>query len=799
MTDVRRALRRLAATPGFTIAAVFTLALGIGANTLTFSAIHGLLVRPLPFTEAERIAWVFTRDTSLGISGEAVSAEESNAVASAAAFESIANIGARSLIRADGDRRFEWKGLWVTANLASLLDVTPALGRTFSAEDMPRGPAPAMMLGYERWQRDFAGDPTILGRVLRFSDDKAGTVVGVLPRGLEFPFGRTPGASTGAGFTAGVQDFWLVGQDRADEYPGGMTIARLRPGAPARIAAAAADAAAAAVRRASPGRAGRSFSVVPLRDHALGFLGPGLPLVQGFAALVLLIACANLANLVLARAATARAEFALRTALGARTFDLLRILLAESLLLSVAGAGCGVFVAWAGQRAFAQLAAGQVALADRVRLDGTVLLFTLVLCVVTTVIFGLLPLIVRSSAPAASMLDRGGRSQTAGRRHGTILKALVVSQVAVALVLLTAGALVMQSLMRLLSVDAGYERGRVLTADLLLYERGSEVQPFFLRLHERLRGLPGVEAVGLIQSTPLTGKWTFREPIVVAGRPRDGRSDVAVPGSMVAFDYFKAMGIPIIEGRDFTRAEFLQQRPLSMIINDVAARLFFPGETAVGRRLHMFGRDREIVGVVKATRDVRLDTPPEPQWYQPMFFGSSQLVVRTAGDPAAFAATLQRELLASDPRLIVKQVAPLDEIVAASVFERRLATQFLSIFAAIALALAVVGLYGMLNFSTIQRRREFGVRAALGAQRRDLVAMVLAQGLGMTAIGIAIGVVGSVPLSAAFRHVLFEVSALDPLTMVMAGIVLAASAAAACFIPAWRAASTDPSIALRAE
>jgi putative ABC transport system permease protein len=357
----------------------------------------------------------------------------------------------------------------------------------------------------------------------------------------------------------------------------------------------------------------------------------------------------------------------------------------------------------------------------------------------------------------------------------------------------------MQSLVRLMSVDAGYERSHVLTADILLYERASEVQPFFLRLHERLRGLPGVAAVGLIQSTPLTGKWTFREPVVVVGRARDARSDIAVPGSLVAFDYFGAMGIPILEGRDFTRAEYLQPDPLSMIINDVAARVYFPGQTAVGRRLHMFGREREIVGVVKATRDVRLDTPAEPQWYQPMFFGSSQLVVRTTGDPAAFEATLRRELLASDPRLIVKQVVPLDAIVAASVFERRLATRFLSIFAAIALALAVVGLYGMLNFSTIERRREFGVRAALGAQRRDLVAMVLAQGLGMTAIGIAIGAAGSFPLSAAFQHLLFDVSAHDPLTTTIAGALLAASAAAACSIPAWRAASVDPSIALRAD
>jgi predicted permease len=410
-----------------------------------------------------------------------------------------------------------------------------------------------------------------------------------------------------------------------------------------------------------------------------------------------------------------------------------------------------------------------VALVDRIQLDGTVFSFTLVICAGTTVLFGLLP--------------------AAGRRHARVLRAFVVSQVAVTVILLTGAALVLQSLSRLLSVDTGYQKGQVVAADVLLYEGAADVHAFFRRVHERLRRLPGVHAVGLIQSTPLTGKWTFRERI----------RDVEVPGNFVAFDYFEAMGIPVLAGRTFTPAEYTAARPMSIVINDVAARLFFPDGDAVGRHLELFGRPREIVGVVKGTRDVRLDTPAEPQWYQPMFFGSSQLVVRTSADPAAFAETLRHELVAADPRVIVKRIEPLDAIVAASVFERRAATQLLSVFAGLALTLALVGLYGVLNFTTVQRRREFGVRAALGAQRRDLVGMVLRQGLTMTIAGVAMGVSASVPLAQALKSFLFEIRAVDPPTLILTSLGLVAVALSACAVPAWRAASVDPSITLRAE
>ena len=792
MPDLRLAMRRLRAAPGFTVAAILTLALGAGVNTLTFSAIRGLLIQPLPFTHGDRLVWVHARNAKVNLGDHLVNGDEVHALAQRmTSIDGIAVIGSSGLIHAEGQTRSEWKGLWVSANLAAVLEVQPAIGRTFAAADMHKSAARPALIGYERWQRDLGGDPNVVGRVLPFADNKRITVIGVLPRGLEFPFGRTPGAGAGSEFRAGIQDFWVLGQEKPEEYPGGMAVARLRDGVKTKIAQAETDTIVAAPDR--------SLHLVTFRDYALGAMRPALPLLEAFATLVLLIACANLASLVLARATKTRGEFAVRAALGAGQSDLFRILLAESLVICAVGTLAGLALAWGGQillRAFAQ---EHLAIVARIQMDASVLLFSTLLAAITSVAFGLLPMRVLRDAPAVSLLDRNARGQTSGPGQRRTFGALVVVQVAITLVLLNAAALVLQSLNKLMTVDTGYDRSSVVAADIMLFEPGKEVVAYFQRLHERLRGLPGVEAVGLVQSTPLTGKWTFTEKLVVNGRPPDARSKLDIPGSFVAYDYFRAMGIPVIAGRDFTETD-LRASPLrALIVNDVAASLFFPGESAVGREFLLFGRPREIVGVVKGTRDVRLDTPATPQFYQPAFTGSSQVIVRTSGDPAVFAGTLRRELIASDPRLIVKNVKPLDDIVSASVFERSLATRLLSVLALLALALALVGLYGVLTFTTIQRRREMGIRAALGARRADILRLVLAEGIGMTALGIAVGLLGSFTLAAWLRSLLFGVGPRDPLTATVVVASLVVAAVAACLLPAWRAASVNPALTLRSE
>jgi len=349
---------------------------------------------------------------------------------------------------------------------------------------------------------------------------------------------------------------------------------------------------------------------------------------------------------------------------------------------------------------------------------------------------------------------------------------------------------------RLLSVDAGYEAARVVAADVMLFEPPAQFMPFFVNLHDRLRRLPGVEAVGLIQSTPLTGKWMFTERVVV----EDGSvvaDAVDVAGSFIAFDYFEAMGIPIISGRAFTRLEFTTSKSTAIVINDVAANRFFPGQPAVGRRVRMVGKSREIVGVVKGTRDVRLDAPVEPQWYEPVVVGGSQVVIRTAGEAIGFVEPIRHELLASDPRLIVRRVEPLDAIVSASVFERRFAMHLLTTVAALALGLALIGLYGVANFRTVQRRREFGVRLALGSTRRALVGLVFRQGAVLAGIGIALGIAVAVPLSRTLDALLYEVVPGDARTVAVSSIALLLAALAACALPAWRAGSTDPLAVLK--
>ena len=798
--NLRLALRRLRAAPGFTFAAALTLALGIGANALTFSAIRGLLVKPLPFPDADDLVWVQGADPARALSAQPVDGDEVGMLASGMrSAEGIGVIGTRMLIRAAAQRREEWRGLWVTANALPLLKMSPALGRTFTAADVHDASTRPAMIGYERWQRDFGGDPAIVGRVVHFEDNKAITVIGVLPRGLEFPFGRAPGAGTGSEFLAGQQDFWTLGQTRTDEYPGGVAFVRLRGGVSIESAQAEAETVIARLPRPRSSDATRTVRLIAFRDHALGVLRPALPLLEGFAALVLLIACANLANLVLARAVKGRGELAVRTALGASTRNLISIALAETLIVCAAGAGAGLLIAAAGRSLLVKFAAGQIGVIEAVRIDPGTVLFATLIAAVAAGAFALLPLTVVREAPALAMLDRGARGHTLGRRQRRTFSVLVVVQVAVTLVLLNAAALVFRSLSRLVSVDTGYQAASVIAADILLFEPPAVFVPYFQRLHERLKALPGVEAVGLVQSTPLTGKWTFRERLALPGAPTDPRNTLEIAGTFVAFDYFSAMGIPILAGRDFSPREYLSGDLRSLIVNDVAARLFFPGEMAIGRSLVLNGETRAIVGVVKGTRDVRLETAAEPQFYQPAFTGGSQVIVRTSADPAAFSNELRRELAASDPRVIVKRVEPLTRIGEASIFERRLAARLLIAFGGLALALAIVGLYGVLNFTTVQRHREIGIRAALGARPADLVRLVMRQGLGMTAIGIAAGLIVTAAVTAWLDALLFGVTPWDAWTLAGGVVSLSIAAAAASMISALRSGNVDPAIALRAE
>jgi predicted permease len=490
-----------------------------------------------------------------------------------------------------------------------------------------------------------------------------------------------------------------------------------------------------------------------------------------------------------------------------------RVVLAESALLALAGGAAGVlFAAW-GLRALRTLAAGPVPLIERVGLNGPALAFALGASMATILAFGVAPALHagRAAAPGAGAALRAGRGDAGTAGATRLRRALAAGQMALALVLLFAATLLGRSLARALAVDnAGYDAARVVAADVALPDAPDErdVDAVFPRLVASVRALPGVEAVGAVQSTPLTGKWTFRERLALTGAASGaGAGALSASGSLVAFDYFRAMGVAVRAGRAFGEGDLARERTdgavRAVILNETAARGLTAGPAPlaalVGRTVYVNGRPRAVVGVVEDTRDARLDAPAEPQWYAPAYFGSSQLVVRTTGDPARLAPAVRAALLAADPRVVVGRVEPLGAIVAGSVAERQLTARLLAAFAAVAVALAAVGLYGVLSVGTALRRREFGVRLALGARPVDVGRLVLGDGLRLSAWGGAAGLLAAVPAGLALRGMLFGVGPADPATLAGIGAALVGCALAASWAPARRAARGDPAAALRAE
>ena len=783
--DLRAAGRRLRGSPGYLIAAVSSLALGLGANTLVFSGLQGLLIAPLPFADADRIAWIFAEDAQRPGDSSPVPDTVVRAIAERArGIASLAVIDDVTLVREQPDRFALWRGLSVTPDLAEVLRINPALGRLRDTDDAPL-PDQAIAIGHERWHRDFGGDPRIIGQVLPFADNKTFTIVGVLPAGVEFPLGRSPQSGNGSGFEPGVQDFWILSSVRAGQWPGGVVIARLREDATATQIELD------AIVSNLDARADRSSLVlVPLRDQVLGVLKPALPLLQGFAALVLVAACANVANLMLARARVQRIDTAVRVALGATRRHLRRQVFAEALVVSTLGSMAGVGVAYAG-RTLLEAAGHSWPLAQAIVIDASALVLLIVLGAATTVVFAILGGSAQGRSALSTVLAEGYRG--APPKPSRTLRVLVAAQLALSVAVLAGAGALRTSLHRLLDVDRGYQTPQVLTADVLLYV--PKAQHILRDVYARIRALPGIAAVGVIHSTPLTGKWSVRDRIEIIDGDRRRLTGPMI-GSFVAFDYFQAMGIDLVAGRFFTDEEALAPKPRAVIINDLAARTYFDGH-AVGARLFMYGSEREVVGVVRATRDVRLDLPPEPQFYQPMFFDGSQIIMRVHGDPRTMVEPVRQTLLDADRRLIVRAVQPLDAIVAERVAERRLAASLVTAFGALALAIAAVGLAGVLHFNASSRWRELGLRAALGATRRQLMGLVARDALGITAAGLASGVLLAAASGRLLEAVLFQSSVLEAGSIAGVAALLTAVCAASALVPAWRSGRVDPMTAMR--
>jgi putative ABC transport system permease protein len=796
--DLRYGLRSLRQSPGLAAVAVLALGLGIGANSAIFSVVDAALLRPLPFHDPGRLMLVLESNPSKGYPSFPLSPlnyidyrDQNSAFERLAAFESTSFIltGAGDPAKLDGAR--------VAAGFVDTLGIAPSLGRPFLPDEDRPGAGRVAILGHGLWQRRFGSDPALVGRTIMLGG-VAYTVVGVMPQGFSFP---------------NRSEIWTamaLGDDelksRGAHYL--LAIGRLAPGVS--LERARADLATIGSRlqiQYPDSNTGWTARVDPLAERVAGDARPALLVLLAAVAFVLLIACANVAGLLLARASARHREFAIRAALGAGRARLVRQQLTESLLLALLGGAAGLLLAMWGTDLLAAAAPPGIPRVSEVGVDGRVLSFTLGLSLITGVLFGLAPALQASRADLNESLKEGGRGGAGPRRHRA-RAVLVVAEVALALVLLAGAGLLLRSFQRLQAIDPGFDPREVLAVEIELpdgrYPEPPRLASFFTAAIERLAALPGVRSAGGVYPLPMSGDRFFfsfgveGRPVADADRP-SAAYYVASPG------YFRAMGIRILRGRAFDERD-REGAPRVALINDTLARRFFPGEDPIGRRMVIDNgprdRFREIVGVVEDVRHDDLGGEARPQMYEPHLqapLSSMTLVVRSATDPAGLAEAARREILVLDRDQPVSRAVPLERLVADSIARPRYSMLLLGAFAAVALVLATMGIYGLLSHAVAQRTHEIGIRMALGARRRDVLALVIANGMGLAMAGVGIGLLGALALTRLMAGLLFQVSPTDPMTLAAVSALLAGVAFLACVIPARRATRVDPMAALRCE
>jgi len=807
--DLRYGLRMLLKRPGFTAVAIIALALGIGANTAIFSVVNAVLLRPLPFAAPERLMSVWETNLQRGVNRNSVAYpnfadwREQNHV-----FERMASYHDSDLMLTGVSEPARLQGAVVNADLFPLLGVSPSLGRAFLPdEDKPSESGRVVVLSHRLWQQRFNADPHVLGQGVVLGG-KNYTVIGVMPEAFQFPIQNEPVELwTTVAVDADGQE--PITAQRGAHYM--HVIARLKPGVTQAQAQAEMGAIAGRLEQQYPdSNLHRSVSVEPALESLVGDIRPALFILLGAVGCVLLIACANVANLLLARATTRHKEMAVRSALGASRWRVVRQLLTESVLLAIAGGALGLLVALWGTYLLVTLSRDDLPRAAQIGLDGRVLGFTLLVSIVTGIIFGLVPALHSSKIELTEALKEGGRSSTDGVRRNRLRGALVVAEVAIAMVLLVGAGLLVQSLRRLQQVDPGFNPHNVLTFSLGLPEvkYSSQQQIDFYRgLLARLGSLPGVQSASAVLPLPLSND-RVRVTFETEGRPMAKGELPATEYRAVELDYFRTLGIPLRKGRDFTARDDKKASAV-VIVNEAFAQKFFPGEDPLGKHIKPgLSTDetkpvmREIVGVVGNVKHLSLNAEPDPESYIPeaqVPFDSMTIVIKTQTDPRRLIAAAQHEVRMLDKDLPVYNVKTLDEYLAASVAKPRLNTLLLAIFAGLALVLTAVGLYGVMAYSVMQRTHEIGIRMALGAERRDVIRLVIRQGMTLTLIGVAIGLGAAYALTRVMATLLYGVSATDPLTFIAVSLVLIGVALGACFVPARRATKVDPMVALRYE
>ncbi|MCI0392626.1 MAG: ABC transporter permease [Acidobacteria bacterium] len=807
--DLRYGARMLVKKPGFTVIAVLTLALGIGANTAIFSVVYAVLVRQLPYTEPERLTLLWTKLDKIGLEQNWVSEPEVlDFREQSKLFESFGVLFGSSFVLTGSGEPEQLTGAQVSTNFFSLLGTKLKAGRDFAPEEEKPGAARVAILSHSFWQRRFGGEQSVIGSTINLSGGPA-AVVGILPPGFALMI------PSEAHVTANI-DVWIPyaeDYEKQERHSHGLTvIARMRRGVTLAQAQEEMNTIAARLYPLHYTLTGFEVKVVSLHGDIVKKLRLPLLVLLASVGFVLLIACANVANLVLARAAAREKELAVRAALGARRIRLIRQLLTESLMLALAGGVLGVALAVWGVDALLTLSPADLPRLEEVGINLWVLTVTLALTALTGILFGLFPALRASKTNMTQSLKDGSRSVAGGGSSQRLRSALVVAEIALSLVLLISAGLMMRSFMRLTRVDPGFIAHNVLTMKMTLprakYKDGAATANFYRQLLEKIQALPGVQSAAAISHLPLSndywgGTMTFEG--VTANAERGNLASFEVDQRAISPDYFKTMKTPLLAGRFFAPQDIGSGTPRFAIIDETLARRLWPNASPIGRRM-TFGRFPEkpetwveIVGVVKHIRHHRLDADVREQVYYPALFTGMTLAISTASDPLSLVGAVRGAVQSLDRDQPVYRIRTMDELMVGALAPARFTLLLLMIFAGLAAALAMVGIYGVMSHAVAQRTNEIGVRMALGAQQRDVLRLVVGQGMKLALLGVAGGLMVALLLTRLMHDLLFGVSATDPLTFALIALLLALVALLACWIPARRATKVDPMIALRCE
>jgi predicted permease len=800
--DLRYAARTLAKNPGFAIFATLIIGLGIGASATVFSVVNSLLLRPLPFRDPERLVWVENGGKEGDLSGLTIQVghfldyrDHNKSFSDLAAYFAFYGVGDNKLTGEGEPERLS--GVPVSQNFFQLLGIQPQLGRLFDEDECRWNGPKAVLLSYGFWKRRFGSDPSIVGRSITLNNTPH-TVVGVLPASFDFANVFAPGSHF---------DLYFAFPLSPETNRWGNTLAiigRLKFGATLITAQAEADILGPQIRRQHPERNGLELRLMPLRDHVSERLRPALMVLACAVGVVMLIVCANLSNLLLARTASRQKEMAIRAALGAGRGRLIRQMFTESVLLSLCGGALGVILAVAGTRVVAHLTAFNIPLLAGVRVDVRALGFTLTIALLAGLIFGLAPALHVPGLAISEDLKDTGRGASGSRKHAWTRGVLVVSEIAFASVLLVGAGLLIRSFLRVLDVNLGFQpetAGSLRIDPSSQYSTQAQRNAYFNEALRRVRATPGIEEAGLTDNLPLGANRSWGVGAKGQVYP-PGQYPEAFP-RMISDGYIGAMGIPLEAGRDFTEHDGPSSQPV-ILVNESMARKLWPGQNPIGQIVAGACADeREVVGVVGDVRHIALEQSSGSEMYIPIRQCEDQwsvnLVVRSTMSPGAMAAAARSALKPLDPNITASEFRSLDTLVEKAVSPRRFVVILLSGFSAFALILASLGIYAVISYSVSQRTQEFGIRMALGAAPRDLLRLVLGKGMVLAAAGGAAGLVGALALTRTMSSMLYDVRPNDLTTFLAVGLVLACVALAANYVPAHRATKVDPMVALRYE